>query len=119
MIGSGDLQHWLIVKKSDLIGPTGGSNYANQAIPVIVSSISCDPYGAKWYRRFGLAEDPWVSVRNHGDAAGQLMVYGGNSVGDHTTILANSGGMNVYIRSVPSCSRSGIGGEIGSEKLIC
>ena len=101
--------------KSDIIGPTGNTFYSNQAIPVIASSISCQPYSAKWYRRPSENTDPWVSVRNHGDGAGELMVYGGDGNSEHTTILANSGGMDVFIRNVPSCSRSGITGDIGGE----
>ena len=60
--------------------------------------------------------DPWVSVRNHGDAGGELMVYGGDGSNEHRTILENSGGMDVFIRNVPGCARSGITGEIGSKE---
>ena len=103
--------------KSDIIGPTGDSYYSNQDIPVIASSISCQPYSAKWYRRTSEDSDPWVSVRHHGDAAGELMVYGGGGNSEHATILASSGGMQVFIRNVPSCSRSGITGDIGGKTI--
>ena len=115
LIGSGDLQHWLIVKKSDVIGPNGNRWYSNHAISILASSISCQPYSAKWYRRQGDSKDPWVSVRNHGDPAGELMVYGGDGNNEHNTILTNSGGMDVFIRNV-GCSRSGITGDIGCKK---
>ena len=87
MIASGDFVHWGIIKKTDLL-----ASYSKQAVEVQLSSLSCVSYGANMYRRGGHPEDPWVSLRNHGDPAGQLMVYGGNSVTDHNTELQNSGG---------------------------
>ena len=115
MFMSGNLEHWLIVDKSEIIGDAGDKYYSNQAIPVLISSISCDRYTSVWYRRSGSigATDPWVSVRNHGDGAGELMVYGGNSVSEHNTILTSTGGMNVYIRNVPPCYPSNVMGEFG------
>ena len=95
-----DLQHWLIVSKSEIIGEAGDKHYSGQAIPIVASSISCDPYSAVWYRRNGVPEDPWVSIRNHGDPAGELMVYGQGGRGSHSTILEDSGGMDVYIRKL-------------------
>ena len=93
MLASGDFVHWAIIKKSDLL-----AYYTNQAVAIQLSSISCVPYGANMYRRGGYPEDPWVSIRNHGDPAGQLMVYGGNSVSDHNTELQNSGGWYSFIK---------------------
>ena len=58
-----------------------------------------------------------MSVRNHGDPAGELMVYGGDGNNEHNTILTDSGGMDVFIRNV-GCSRSGITGDIGSKNQI-
>ena len=58
-----------------------------------------------------------MSVRNHGDPAGELMVYGGDGNSEHNTILSDSGGMDVFIRNV-GCSRSGITGDIGSKNEI-
>ena len=51
------------------------------------------------YRRNGHQEDPWVSVKDHQDPSGNLMVYGGNSKNEHNTVLQTTGGMRVYIRS--------------------
>ena len=53
---------------------------------------------AKMYRRNGNLEDPWISLRDHADPAGPLMMYGGNSDVTKTDILEISGGMRVYIR---------------------
>ena len=102
MFASGDLQTWLIVDKSEIIGDTGDMFYSGQDISIVASSISCEPYTAVWYRRDGEAADPWVSVRNHGDSEGELMVYGQASSTEHNTALQTSGGMNVYIRKMGS-----------------
>ena len=115
MFASGNLAHWLIVDKLEIIGAGGERFYTGQPITVSISSVSCDSYAAVWYRRAGEKTDPWVSVRDHGDAAGQMMVYGGNSAAEHNTILSNSGGMDVYIRNVPPCFPSDIMGEFGGE----
>lgn len=53
---------------------------------------------AKMYRRDGNPEDPWISLRDHADPTGPLMMYGGNSDITKTDILEISGGMRVYIR---------------------
>ena len=90
----------MIVDKSEIIGDTGDKFYSAEAIPVITSSTSCDPYTAAWYRRDGSATDPWVSVRDHGAAEGELMVYGQASSAEHDTALQTSGGMDVWIRKL-------------------
>jgi hypothetical protein len=100
LFASGDKKTWLIVEKSEIIGDTGDKFYSGQAIPIIASSISCEPYTAVWHRREGMAADPWVSVRDHGDSDGQLMVYGQASSSGHNTALQTSGGMNVFIRKM-------------------
>ena len=51
------------------------------------------------------------TYRNHGDPAGQLMVYGENGSGDHPQLLQVSGGMDVYIRKKPSCDPSTLIGD--------
>ena len=86
--------------KSEIIGETGDKFYSGQDIPIIASSISCEPYTAVWYRRDGVAPDPWVTVRDHGNSEGELMVYGQASSSEHNTALQTSGGMNVYIRKM-------------------
>ena len=116
LIGSGDLRHWLIVKKAEIIGESGDRWYSKHGIPILASSLSCQPYSAQWYRRQGDHKDPWVSVRDHGHAEGELMVYGGDANSEHSTILTNSGGMSVWIRNV-GCSRSAITGDIGSKNV--
>ena len=113
MFASGDLNHWLIVDKLEIIGADGDKFYTAHPIPVIISSISCDSYTAVWYRRAGERTDPWVSIKNHGP--GELMVYGGNSVAEHNDILPSAGGMDVYIRNVPPCYPSNVMGEFGGK----
>ena len=103
--------YWVIVKKTDI----WDKSYSNQALPIQLSSISCVPYGANAYLRGGSPEDPWISVKNHDDPSGNLMVYGGNSVSDHNSLLQTTGGMNVYIRNTPGCARMNVLGKIGGK----
>ena len=78
---------------------------------MVASSLKCEPYSATWYRRGGFREDPWVSIRNHGDPAGQLMMYGGDGKEEHNQVLKENGGMNVYIRKKPSCDPTSLIGK--------
>ena len=93
-----------------MIGGDGERYYGPGAINVIASSVSCEPYAANWYRRPGMAEDPWISIRSHGDPNGHLMVYGGSSNVHHTELLKTSG-MGVYIRRRPTCDPSTMIGD--------
>ena len=52
---------------------------------------------AKMHNRENVPEDPWVSIRDHGERNNE-MVYGENASPDHNQILNTSeGGMDVYI----------------------
>ena len=44
MIATGDFQHWMIVDRDQLIGPTGGKYYRNKPVLIRSSSEQCDPY---------------------------------------------------------------------------
>ena len=100
MFSTGNCKHWLIVNKDDVIGPDGEMYYGNKLISIIASSISGEAYSAKWYRRKGTLEDPWVSVRNHSDPAGNIMLYGQNNKGGHVKTLKSNGGASVFIRNL-------------------
>lgn len=39
--------------------------YANEPRQILRSSTSEEPYEARWYRREGSAEDPWISLNDH------------------------------------------------------
>ena len=47
-----------------------------------------------------MPSDPWVSVRDHADPAGEIMIYGGGSIDKHIRGLKKNGGANVFIRNV-------------------
>ena len=47
MFATGDLQHWMIVEKDELIGSSGTKYYSNQPIRILASSEQCDPYYCK------------------------------------------------------------------------
>ena len=100
MFASGDLAHWLIVKKEEIIGSDGEKWYSNQAIPVLMSSSSCKSYAARWFRRSGVRFDLWVSIKDYFPQKENMMVYGGKSDTSHAQILKTSGGMDVYIRNI-------------------
>ena len=76
--------------------------YANQDRTITKSSTSTSPYKAKWYRRQGNKEDPWISLTNHHGAIddGDILYGGGSYGGSHAKNVLNSDkGANVYIRS--------------------
>ena len=98
MFSTGNCKDWLIVNKDDIIGPDGEKYYSNGLISIVTSSISGDPYSARWYRRKSTLEDPWVSVRNHTDPAGNIMLHGQNNARGHAKILNSNGGASVFIR---------------------
>ena len=104
LLASENFAYFLIVDKTEINGNDGQKYYGPQSIPIVASSLNCDPYSANWYRRHGFREDPWVSIRNHGDGAGQLMIYGGDNKEEHNEVLKRNGGMNVFIRKKPSYS---------------
>ena len=59
---SGDGEHWIIIKKNDLIGKIGGP------IPFTVqkSSVNSNVHTLSWYNRGnGNPEDPWISLYDH------------------------------------------------------
>ena len=89
--------HWLVVNKEDIIGESGEKFYSNKLVRIVGSSVSGESYTARWYRRKGVLEDPWVSLRDHNDPA-KVMLYGGKSSGGHVDTLMNNGGSNVFIR---------------------
>ena len=44
-----------------------------------------------------MPSDPWVSVRDHADPVGEIMIYGGGSTDKHIKKLKNNVGANVFI----------------------
>jgi len=97
LFATGDCSKWLVAKKSEV---TGGF-YTNQNKQILKSSKQSAAYYAKWYRRSGSLEDPWISLTDHDGAisAGDI-VYGENRFsGDHATkVLPAHKGANVFIR---------------------
>ena len=104
---TGDKEKWLIASKFSVMND--GSWYQNEARDIKKSSISTTPYQAKWYRRSGHKEDPWISLTDHGGAIGAGdILYGENRFGGgHArNILPLHNGANVYIRKTGLCISS-------------
>jgi hypothetical protein len=79
LFATGDCAKWLVSTKDSAIG----GYYANSPRPIIASSSSSSSYSARWYRRQGNAEDPWISINDHGPA-----IPGGNIlVNNHHSYL--------------------------------
>ncbi len=100
LFATGDAEKWLIAGKSAVLG-----NYANAARSIVKSSTNPDSYTARWYRRNGALEDPWISLNDHGSAIGQgNILYGENHYGGAhaANILPTHQGANVFIRTRPS-----------------
>lgn len=98
LFATGDEQKWLIASKAAV---TGGY-YANQKRDILKSSTRSSPYKARWYRRRGAQEDPWVSLVDHGDATkNQGLLYGENNFAgmSHNEVLRAHKGANVFIRN--------------------
>lgn len=55
-----DCNKWLIAEKDQVLGW-----YANEDREILRSSTSDEAYTAKWYRREGSLEDPWISLNDH------------------------------------------------------
>ena len=105
IFATGDCQKWLATAKDEVIG----EYYANSHRSILASSINPNPYKARWYNREGAAEDPWISLTNHGPAIGQgNILYGENSWGGaHAAkVLPIHDGADVYIRASGSSHRS-------------
>jgi len=100
LFSTGDCSKWLIAKKKEVIGDDGNLFYANAERQILKSSKSNIPYKAKWYRRRGAREDPWISIIDHFDAIStQNIVYGEANFGHaHANILSSHDGANVFIR---------------------
>ena len=97
LFATGDAQKWLISDKAE----TTGTWYANNLRLIKKSSTNPNTYRARWYRRSGNKEDPWISLTDHGPAISQGNIlygeqhYGGNHA---RKILPIHKGANVYIR---------------------
>jgi len=88
-----DLSLWLVAGTSTVL-----SHGAPLLAAVTASSASGSPYTAEWYSREGKAEDPWVSVFDHG-AADPGMVYGEAGKAGHMEHLGVGGvGACVWVR---------------------
>jgi len=96
LFSTGDKEKWLITAKDQVLG-----YYINQPRTIIKSSTSDGQYKAKWYRRTGRLEDPWISLSDHGTVVGNVM-YGEDSYGGgHASGVLPSNknnGADVYIR---------------------
>jgi len=96
LFSTGDCQKWLVAEKSAVMG-----FYADAPRQIESSSLSATPYTAKWYRRQGASEDPWISITDHHPAigAGDILYGGANFGSTHASaVLPIHDGANVYIR---------------------
>lgn len=93
---TGDCEKWLIATKEMVIGEF----YSNSLRQIVSSSKSLSASEARWYRRQGVLEDPWISTIDHGPARLELeVVYGGAADHQFSGILSGHNGANVFIRS--------------------
>jgi len=99
LFATGDCQKWLIAGKDSVVG----GYYSNADRLITASSERNFPYYAKWYRRSGAREDPWISTEHHGSAIGKgEILYGANSYGSThaAAVLPHHDGADVYIRTL-------------------
>mmetsp|Transcript_51638 Transcript_51638/g.117461 ORF Transcript_51638/g.117461 Transcript_51638/m.117461 type:complete len:870 (-) Transcript_51638:80-2689(-) len=97
LFATGDCQRWLIAKKFSVMAA-----YANQPRWIEKSSQKNSRYQARWYNRWNIPHEPWISVTDHGSAvhSGHIL-YGENNFGNiHASrVLPNHLGANVWIRN--------------------
>jgi len=94
LFATGDMKKWLITPKASVMGW-----YANGERTILKSSDNPHQYKARWYRRQGAKEDPWISIIDHGPAIGAgKLVYGENRFGGaHArNVLPSGNGANVF-----------------------
>jgi len=108
---TGDCKQWLIATKDAIGGHAGDNNnewYSNAKRPIVKSSISDEPYTAKWYDRaaYQHAHDPlltledWSISRDRpGIDEGIMYMSGAYATSNHGRGMAGRGGSNVYIRN--------------------
>ena len=97
LFATGDCTKWLIADKDVVTGCW----YANDERMIYKSSMNPNRHTAKWYRREGNIEDPWISLTDHHQAIGAGdIVYGEDGYGGThaNTVLPICNGANVYIR---------------------
>jgi len=96
LFSTGDCKKWLVATKQSVLGW-----YANAPRAIKSSSLSSRPTKARWYRRKGNKEDPWISLTDHVSAIKQGNILYGESLYGHShakNILPIHQGANVFIR---------------------
>ena len=97
LFATGDSEIWLVANPDAVIG----GFYSNDQRKIIMSSTNTSPYSARWFRRDGAKEDPWVSLIDHAEAVPKgLIIYGENNFGSNhaANILPLHNGANVWLR---------------------
>ena len=97
LFATGDESKWLIASKNEVTG----NFYADKPRLIYKSSSKSNNYKAKWYRREGNKEDPWISLTDHHLAIKEgNLLYGENHFGGvhANNILPTHKGANVFIR---------------------
>ena len=97
LFATGDENKWLIASKNEVTG----SVYKETPRLIYKSSTNPNSYEARWYRREGILEDPWISLTDYSLAINEgYILYGGNHFGGAhaSTILPVHKGANVFIR---------------------
>jgi len=103
LFATGDGQKWLVASKDSVVG----GFYANELRPIIASSKSATGSSARWYRRQGAREDPWISLSDHHTAigAGEILYKGAGIGSTQFAILPHHNGANVFVRFQPGARR--------------
>ena len=98
LFATGDLSKWLITEKCQ----AACSEYGGSTRKVLRSSTSSTPYSASWLFRSGQAEDPWISLADHGPSTGDGgVLYGENGYAAYVDSFSNNNGANVFISIDP------------------
>ena len=89
MFTTGDYRKWLVATKTSVLGW-----YHNGYRPVLKSSRYSTHYHARWYRRTGNYEDPWISLGNYNSE----VIHGEASTSGNNHLPYHYQGARVFIR---------------------
>jgi len=114
LFATGDCENWLVASKDAVIG----EYYANTPRQIMESSISEDPYTARWLNRASQLEDPWISLRDGAISVPDgTVLYAENHYPIHRAIAGSPlllhGGANVFVELWSSPCEAAVQGADG------
>ena len=100
LFATGDGTYWLMATREQIGGvQLGFSDYSSSPDYTRTFTSSTGKSSAVWYNRQAFNKDPMISQNDWGSTP-LYMMYRGASVPEHTELVLNNNGMNVFIRTI-------------------